>query len=71
MTPAIGTSSSVFSSQMRNGMLRTEPSMRSVSVDSPPVGGDGGTQMPRPGGPTVGCARTNRSGNCVVNLYVP
>ena len=28
----------------------------SCSNCAPPVGSDGGTQMPRPGGPTVGCA---------------
>ena len=43
--------------------------MRLVLLASPPGwGGAGGTQIPRPGGPTTGFARANRSGYCVANL---
>ena len=40
--------------QIKNGMLRTEASIRCVSERRPPVGSAGGDQMPSAGGPTVG-----------------
>ena len=53
-------------------MLRSDASIRLVFDPAPPGDGSfGGTHMPSPGGPTVGCALANRSGNWVANLYVP
>ena len=50
-------------------MLRTDSSMRFVFDCAPPgCGSAGGCQIPSPGGPTVGCALANRSGNWVENL---
>jgi hypothetical protein len=63
-----GTSSSVVPTHIWIGTWRSDGSIGVVLLSGPPDGLSGVVATPRPGGPTVGWARANRSGYCVANL---